>query len=278
MNNFTLSAFADEIHENLDIQIKELLAHDIYNMELRSIGGKNVSEFSLDETKEIAKTLKAAGISVSAIGSPIGKVDISGDFSLELERFKRVLEIAITLQSKYIRMFTFWMPEGEDPGIYKDEVILRWEKFLDAAKGSGVTLLSENEKGIFCDTAKRSLEVISALKGDAALTFDPANFVQCGENVKEAISLLLPYVKYVHIKDALSATGEIVPAGYGDGDVPLLLQTLKGANYQGFLSLEPHLANFAGFKGLENDRNQIQSKLTGIESFDLAVKSLKKLL
>ena len=44
----------------------------------------------------------------------------------------------------------------------------------------------------------------------------------------------------------------MVPAGHGDGNVKEILKELKESGYEGFLSLEPHLADFAGFSALEN--------------------------
>ena len=74
MSNFILSAFADEIDPKLDKQIQVIQKHGIGYIELRSIEGKNVSEFTLDYAKETKKVLDASNIKISAIGSPIGKI------------------------------------------------------------------------------------------------------------------------------------------------------------------------------------------------------------
>ena len=70
---------------------------------------------------------------------------------------------------------------------------------------------------------------------------------------EEAWPLLGRYVGYVHIKDC-NHDGKIRAAGEGDGQVDLLLQRLRTANYRGFLALEPHLAvadHSSGFSGPE---------------------------
>jgi len=57
---------------------------------------------------------------------------------------------------------------------------------------------------------------------------------------------------YVQVKDAIAATGEVVPAGEGDGQVRQTLSALIESGFAGYLSLEPHLAlagQFGGFSG-----------------------------
>lgn len=71
--------------------------------------------------------------------------------------------------------------------------------------------------------------------------------------VIRSVCVLKPFLSYVHIKDALSETKEIVPAGKGDGHLAQILSAMDTDGYRGFLSLEPHLADFSGFRGLEQD-------------------------
>jgi sugar phosphate isomerase/epimerase len=77
--------------------------------------------------------------------------------------------------------------------------------------------------------------------------------VQCGVVPHtQAYSLLRPYLAYLQVKDALAATGEVVPAGQGDGQVGQTLAALTGSGFSGYVSLEPHLAaagRFGGFSG-----------------------------
>jgi sugar phosphate isomerase/epimerase len=94
-------------------------------------------------------------------------------------------------------------------------------------------------------------------------TFDAANFVQCGVSPhSEAYDRLRPYLVYVQIKDALAATGEVVPAGQGDGQVRETLAALRDSGFQGYLSLEPHLAmagRYGGFSGADEFRRAARS-------------------
>lgn len=280
MSNFILSAFADEIDPKLDKQIQVIQKHGIGYIELRSIEGKNVSEFTLDYAKETKKVLDASNIKISAIGSPIGKIQIDDDFDKHLDLLKHVLEIAGIFETQYIRLFSFYLPKGSDFDRYQNEVIEKMGKMAETAKDYPITLLHENEKDIYGDIARRCYDILSAINSPKLrATFDPANFVQCGEKTyPEAYTLLKDYVEYIHIKDALYKDNSVVPAGQGDGCVKEIIDALKEDGFSGFLSLEPHLGNFAGFSNLETDLSNAPKELSDENKFAIAVNALKQLL
>lgn len=280
MSQFILSAFSDEASPDLATQLNVLEEHGIKYMEMRGVNDKNVADLTLEEAQEIKKELDKKGIKLSAIGSPIGKITITDPFESHLEQFKHVLELSKIFETNYIRMFSFFIPEGENPDDYKDETISRWKAFLREAKDYDVVLLHENEKDIYGDTAERCLELAKALKGPQfKLIFDFANFVQCDvKNYPDAYHLLKDDVVYFHVKDALYAGHKVVPAGYGDGQVTEILKEAKESGYEGFLSLEPHLGNFKGFAELENSNDAEELEDSGPAKFAVAVKALKDLL
>ena len=250
-SKFTLSGFADEIDPVLDVQIESFKKLGIEYIEMRGVNGKNIVQVSCEEAKAIKKVLDENGMKVSAIGSPIGKISILDDFDEELVRFKHILELSQILKVKYIRMFSFYTPKGEEKEQYFETILARWKQYLEVAEDYDVVLLHENEKGIYGDNAKRCKQLIEALHHPkVGVTFDPANFVQVQQDVGEAYAELAPYITYMHIKDA-NSTGENVPAGEGMGQLREVLQVLEERGYTGFLSLEPHLASFWGKSQLE---------------------------
>ena len=276
--NIVLSGFADEIHEDLPEQIRVLKKLGMSHMEMRGVNGKGLVEYPIQEVKEIKKQLDAEGIRLSSVGSPIGKIRITDPFGPHMELYKHTVEIAHIMETDYIRMFSFFMPENQDYGPYKNEVMDRLGKMADYAKFSDIILLHENEKEIYGDMASRCLEIMETFYGDHfKAVFDFANFVQCRQDTLEAYEMLKPYVVYIHIKDALWSDASVVPAGTGDGHVEEILRKLKDAGYKGFLSLEPHLSDFSGFSALEQNASQ-KKKLDGEEAFTLAHDSLIKIL
>lgn len=278
MGNFILSAFADEIDMDLAVQMEVLEGYGIDHIEMRGVNGKNIADVTLEEAKEIKKQLEAKGFKISALGSPIGKIKITEDFEADRLKFIHTLELAKVLETKYIRMFSFFIPQGENPSEHREEVVKRWREYVDLAKDKGIILLHENEKDIYGDTKERCKDLFDELECDfVQATFDPANFVQVEEDTLEAFELLRPHVAYMHIKDA-TADGEVVPAGYGIGHVEEILRKLKQEGYVGFLSLEPHLSNFKGFADLEGDNGIVLKERDSKETFGLAVTALREIL
>lgn len=280
MNGFVLSAFADEIDSNLDTQIEVLKMNNISYIEMRGVNGKNLVDYNLKEVKEIKRELDKHGFKLSAIGSPIGKIKITDDFEHQLELFKHTLEIAKIMESKYIRMFSFFIPEGDKAEDYREEVLSRWSQFVKVAKDYNVVLLHENEKDIYGDTPERCLDLLETLNCSyVKATFDPANFVQCGVKPYEhGYRLLKEYVEYMHIKDANFVDGNVVPAGYGDGQLKEILTELKYSGFKGFVSLEPHLGYFDGLNNLEIDDKWKSLPKGGEQLFTIAADALKKIL
>jgi sugar phosphate isomerase/epimerase len=252
-----LTGFADEISPDLDEQLELLSAESISYMELRSLGNTNVLDLTDEEHKKIASAATERGIGISSIGSPIGKAPVTDPFGPHLERFRRALRAADVMGSPYIRVFSFFIPEGHDPGDYREEVIERMGVLAGEAKHAGVTLLHENEKDIYGDVPSRCVDILTGVDSLALrAAWDAANFVQCGIShpYTDGYESLRPYIEYVHVKDALSGSGKVVPAGEGEGQWPDTLSALETSGFDGFFSLEPHLASagpYSGFSGPE---------------------------
>ena len=273
-----LSGFADEIDMDLEKQIQVLKKLNISYVEMRGVNGKGLVERSIDEVKEIKRRLEACGIRLSSVGSPIGKIQITDDFEPHMELYKHTVEIAHELETPYIRMFSFFMPQNESYLPYRDKVMERLGRFADYAKSNDVVLLHENEKEIYGDVADRCLDIMKEFYGEHfKAVFDFANFVQCRQNTLEAYEMLKPYIAYIHIKDARWSDAGVVPSGMGDGNVEKILKLLKDSGYKGFLSLEPHLSDFDGFSALEQNAGE-KRKLNGEEAFTMAYDALQKIL
>lgn len=253
MAQFRLSAFADEAGASLSAQITALHKAGIGLVELRGINGKNVSLLTEEEAKEASRILQGEEIGVSAIGSPYGKIPIGQDFAPHLDLFKRGMELTSILGAQHVRMFSFYLPAGEEPSAYRTAVFDRLEMMAQIARAHGIQLLHENEKGIYGDTDDRCLDILTAFSGRILGVFDPANFIQCGVDPLSAMEKLSGRIAYMHIKDAKMATGSVVPCGLGDGHLPQLLATMARRADGMVLSLEPHLHVFAGLSGLQEE-------------------------
>lgn len=267
-----ISGFSDEIDKNIDIQFSVLNKLGIKYFEPRGIDGRNISLLSLDEAKKLKVKMDKENIKASSIGSPIGKVAIS-DAEKNFELFKHIVEIAKILECKFVRIFSFYNAYDS-----KDAVVSALKKMAEYAEKENIVLIHENEKDIYGDTAERCLEILEAVNSDHfKAVFDPANFVQCGEDTIKAFKLLKNHIAYMHIKDSRK-DGTIVPAGAGTGNLKYILDFLKKDGYEGFLSLEPHLGTFEGLADLELDDKMLKLEKGGEGTFTLAYNSLKILM
>lgn len=278
MKKLLISGFSDEISPDFDEQLATVNELGLSHIELRGVDGTNVSDLSPQKLREVKAKLQNAGISVSSIGSPIGKISIEDDFAAHMDKLKRTLEIQKELNAPYIRVFSFYLPQGKPPENYRGAVFERINAMIDEAARWESVLLHENEKQIYGDNAARCHELMNEFYGEHfKAVFDFANFVEVGQDTVAAYSLLKPFIEYIHIKDA-TAEKKIVPAGMGCGNIFDILSDLISGGWRGFMSMEPHLVDFSGLAQLEQNAVHRGSALSGKEAWQLALTSFKKLL
>jgi len=263
-----LSGFGDEIDPEPEVQLSSLAGDGIRLLDLRGAWGKNVLDLSDEELARLEGILAQHGAAVSVVASPIGKSPIGEAFAPHLPRFGRALDVARRLRAPAVRIFSFYVPAGEDPAPYREEVIDRLGRLVRATEGTGLTLLHENEKGIYGDTPERCRDLLATV-GSPTLRaiWDPANFVQCGVRPHtEGFDRLRPYIAALHVKDARLETGEVVPAGEGDGEFRQTIAALRDDGFAGVCAFEPHLAvagHTSGFTGPERFRTAVAA-FTGL--------------
>ncbi|GIX07105.1 MAG: hypothetical protein KatS3mg115_1508 [Candidatus Poribacteria bacterium] len=249
-----ISAFADEIGPDLDEQLRVLRENRIGLIELRSVWGKNVLQLSAREIRDIRHAADAEGVGFSAIGSPLGKYPIGDPIEPQLEGLKLAVEYAQVLDAPYIRLFSFWIPRGESPDAHRSAVLDRLEAFVEVARGSGVRLAHENERGIYGDTSVRCRDLLDSLDPEVFVgIFDFANFPR-EEDRWTAWERLRDRIAYFHIKDVDFERNRVVPAGQGDGKIEPILRDAYARGFDGFLTLEPHLREEFGATGAERFR------------------------
>jgi sugar phosphate isomerase/epimerase len=265
---WNLSGFGDEIDPEPTVQIAVLQALGARHIEVRSAWGINIVDLDDDQLERLDDVLRRRGMRVSAIASPIGKVDVSTRVDDEVARLERAIRAAKMLETGYIRIFSFFRSERLSAEAVRDDVMIRMAALARVAHREGVTLLHENEKYIYGDTPERVLDIIESV-GSAYLrvAWDSANFVQVGVRpFTDGYAMLRPHLEYLQVKDAVATSGDVVPVGEGDGQLRETLTALRDSAYAGFASLEPHLALQGGFGGF-----------SGPEAFGRASRALRAL-
>ena len=273
---YRLCAFADEADPILTGQMEAMQRNGISLLEIRGVDGENISALTPAKVKDVAHRLSENGLAVWSIGSPTGKIKLTDDWQAHLDSFRGMLDAAAVFGAGAFRMFSFYEAQNE-----KNEVIDRLGTLCDLAKPYGVLLCHENEKGIFGDTPERTRQLLDALPQLGGI-FDPANFIQCGAEILPAWELLKDRIHYLHVKDAMT-DGTVVPAGYGCGQLETVVTDFLSRGGQ-VLTLEPHLSDFVGLHGLEQEGERTtlgSARFTyrdNNHSFDSAVQALKAIL
>ncbi|MBE6611368.1 MAG: sugar phosphate isomerase/epimerase [Ruminococcaceae bacterium] len=276
MKTITLSAFADEYSPEFDVQLSMLCEHGFTHIEPRFLLGKNVAALTEAEAREVKEKLAMAGIRVSAIGSPLGKIKLSDDFAAHLDLTRRVCETANILGTKNVRMFSFYPADGKMIADCRDEVLDKLSQMLDIASEAGVTLCHENEAEIYGESPEACLDLLTALP-KLRCVFDMGNFVLGGYNPMDAYKLLRDHIEYFHIKDALYA-GAIVPPGRGEAQIGEIIKAFA-AEKDVIVTLEPHLETFDGLNSLVGRAFENPYKFESKEiAFVTAIHDLKELI
>ena len=283
MATFILSAFSDEAAAPLASQIEALREAGITCMEPRFVNGRGILALSDEELDALAAALREGGIGLSSIGSPIGKYDITADFAPHFELFRHACDVALRLGTPRIRLFSFFIPEGEEPRKYRDEVIARMTAMQEYAAARGLILCHENEAKIYGEKPREVADLLAAVPGLAAI-WDAANYILTDCDPTEGYEASAERLEYCHVKDAVARDGGvIVPAGEGEGRMDEIFRRISDkTDGTVYLTLEPHLNAFVGY-GAIDDRD-LAGKGHGHtfrdnrESFAFAAAALKRLL
>ncbi len=250
-----ISAFADEIAPDPVEQVDVLARLGIRHIEFRSIFGTNVLDLDDAQHESFRALLGDRGFALSAIGSPIGKIKANEPFEPHLARFARALDLAEFYGAPRVRVFSYYIPEGDDPADHRDEVVRRMAAKARIAADRGVVLYLENEKGIYGDTAARVADLLEAVDSPAlGHAFDPANYLEVGQPIDEAWALLRSRTAHIHVKDYDATLRRNVPAGQGQGQIARIIAEAVSDGFDGFCTLEPHLIvaeQMYGFTGPE---------------------------
>lgn len=249
-----LSGFADEISELVDEQLSVLQSENISHLDLRSAYGKNVLDLSEAELARLKTIFAEKGFQVTSIGSPIGKYPIWKEFAPELDSARRAIQAAKVMEAPYVRVFSYYMPTNENSEHFRDEVLYRMKRLTALAEEEKIVFVLENEVGVYGDTAKRCLDILTYCASPyLRLAFDVGNFIMAGDlPVTDAYPMLASYIACVHVKDASAEEEIFLPAGDGDGEFEAFTLKLKESGFTGPVSIEHHLID--KYPDLSNDR------------------------
>ena len=308
-----ISGFADEAanEKTIEQQFSAFAALGLQYYTVRFVdagnGIKNVMSLGKSEIAQLRRLGGEYGLSVSSIGSPIGKVkllDVDDGTQNKYVPFKQYLskdvrkacEIAHAFESKLIRGFSFYHPKDTDPREHITQVVDQLGQIAEVCHRSDLTFGLEVEANLVGQTGALLNEIHRQVNHPAmVLIFDAANLVVQGFSPDEVFNEYLAMKKglgWMHIKDyrhpkPAQRVGHVdeetlkhfVPADMGDsgheailrdfaGAIPALERRLKRRGIPGvFLDLEPHVKGGGQFGGF-----------SGPDGFGVALRGLCRTL
>jgi sugar phosphate isomerase/epimerase len=290
-NSWVLSAFADEAGEKSEQQVAALQRAGYKHIDLRGVDGFNISVLPLDQAAAVRKKLDAAGIRVAMFGSPIGKIALSEDMKIDLDKLAHLGRLAEIFECKAVRVFSYFNKDGRSAAAWRAESLGRLKQLRDLAADLGLVLYHENESHIFGDTSENVLAIARELRGPGGPGSNPVfrmiyDFDNYNRTPKDAWQIWLEqrdFVDAFHLKDS-DAQGQHVPVGQGIGQAAKILADALARGFKGPVSLEPHLLHSPAVMatvaatGMDGKANQKLSDMSATDCFHLAAEEAKKLL
>ncbi len=284
---WTLSAFADEAAEDIDGQIQATLEGGLKMIDLRNVNGHNISALPLDLAGEVKAKLDAAGITVGMLGSPLGKIDITEDFQIDVNKLDHLAKLADVFSCRRIRVFSYFNKNDKPMYEWAATTLTRLGALKEQAVRLGLQLFHENERHIFGDKLWQVETIARTLRDDCpagqpkafGMLFDFDNFNQTQEDVWDAWQRLHPFIDAFHLKDS-HADCQHTPIGTGNGRAKDILTDAINRGWSGHLANEPHLARSPAIMatGPGGVPNQKLADLSHFDAFLVGVRSGNDLL
>ena len=252
-SDLTIGLITDEVSPALDEGLAFAREEGVDAIDLRVIDGRNVMALSRDELADAARRVRAAGLSVSCICTPLlkwsppGKTALTeGDqFGFALgertsrEVYAQAFEAAEILGARNLRVFSYLAYDDYRVDDLREPI----SDLLALADKFDMKLHVENE-GVCNIGGFAELEaVVTAYRHPRLRALpDIANaFRMSMPPSADDLARLLPFTDILHLKDYSDAAGCFVPIG--EGDIPiasLLATTLPGRETPLTLTIETH--------------------------------------
>lgn len=276
---WTLSAFVDEADGSIDGQIKAAKAATLTHVDLRNLEGHNITKLPVETAQQCKAKLDDAGLRVCMYGSPIGKIDISDDFAIDVERLNHLAKMRDVFGSNLVRVFSYYNKQDAPADQFRDESLSRLTRLAEQARSLDMVLYHENEAAIFgykLDGNEAIRDEVRAKHNDHfKMIFDFDNYNHGKEDCWANWLALRDTTDAIHLKDSKwidETTKQHVPVGTGDGKVNEILADAAERGWEGPLILEPHLSHSAAVlaTGPSGIANQSLKDLSPQECFQLA--------
>ncbi|MBR1918373.1 MAG: sugar phosphate isomerase/epimerase [Spirochaetales bacterium] len=255
-----LAGFADEASSSIEGQCAVLRNLGWSSIELRTVDEKQIVDLDEKEFEHVLETLDENGISVCSLGSNIANwaQSILTPFEETKSLVERTLPRAKALKASFVRIMSFRIQTDSENRVLEDqnekEIFRRLRYITDAFADEKIQAVHENcfsYGGLSYEHTLKLLENVPGLR----LVFDTGNppididartpFPYSYQSSYEFFNAVRPYISHVHIKDSWigkDGSEHYTFPGEGRGDVERIVTELERDGYDGFYSIEPHMA------------------------------------
>ncbi|SDH40005.1 sugar phosphate isomerase/epimerase family protein [Nonomuraea jiangxiensis] len=217
--------------EGLDRAIEIAAGHGCQGLELRLHPDTGVhAGLGAAERRSVRERVERAGLEIAALAGYV-RICEPGPDEPVIEALLADLRLAADLDAPGVRVF----PRGDDPAVGARRL-----KAVSGAAGElGRRVLVETHDLMATGAAVAGLLAAADRPGATGAIWDLLHPWRHGEPPADTLAALGPHLRYVQVKDAVSAV-DTTPVPMGRGSVPLeeAGELLRGAGYDGWVSLE----------------------------------------
>lgn len=266
LHGIKLSGLSDEAGPEITEQIETHLELGWNEIEIRTVKGQALADLDSELFRQLRSRISAASLKVTAVASRIANWErpITGDFGQDLDELGKIADRMHDLGARYVRIMSYpndGLPEAE----WRERVFERMYRLTELAREADIVLLHENCSGWAGTDAERALQLVEEVDSpNLRLLFDTGNGIAYRYDTFEYLTKVWPYVEHVHIKDGILQDGKEVYTlpGEGHSKVKSCLKWLLEHNYQGILSIEPHLHLIPHLRQRQNSAGYRDSYIT----------------
>jgi len=280
MMPWTLSAFADEAGGSTDEQITACIKAGLTHIDPRHVDGYNITELPIKLAEDVARQYEAAGIRVHMFGSPIGKIDIADDLSIDLAKLDHLGRLKDVFGATDVRIFSYYNKAGADKATWQQQSLDRLKRLRDRAGELGLVLFHENESGIYGDHPEDVAKIAELRDGETfKLIYDFGNYLTTNAPPQQSWAMFKDQTDCMHLKDR-KRDGQHVPMGTGETDARAILKDAVDTGWEGTCVVEPHLTHSKAViaTGVHGTGDVSLASLSAAESFHVAVEAARGLL
>jgi sugar phosphate isomerase/epimerase len=260
-----VGVLSDEVSADLREALDWIAAQRLRRVEIRMVDGSNVVYLDDAAVARAAAEVRARGLSVTAIATPIFKCALdpsrpvaSGDtfgaaeesVDVHLQRLPRAIAIARAFGTRALRIFSFW--REREPQNHGREIVALLRRAGEIAAADGAMLLLENEPSCNGGSAAEAAALVRQVEMPHALRllWDPGNEAYDGRPAfPDGYRRVRGLIGHVHLKDAARGPDgrfRFVPLGAGEAGIAAQLGALADDGYEGLFTIETHFSPEGG--------------------------------